>query len=48
MSIEVKELLPLEKVTDENGKATLELAEIIQRLVEAIRDHEDRITTLEP
>lgn len=48
MTVEVKELLLGMKVADENGNPTQELVEIIQRLVNAQRDHEARITTLEP
>lgn len=48
MTVEVKELLTGVKVADEKGQPSLELVEIIQRLVDAIRDHEARITTLEP
>lgn len=46
--IEVKELLTSVKVTDDKGQPSLELVEIIQRLVSAIRDHEERIEALEP
>ena len=46
--IEVKELLTGVKVTDDKGQPSLELVEIIQRLVSAIRDHEARIEALEP
>lgn len=55
MATELKELLAGMRVSDENGRATLELVEIIQRIVDRSReqdvtldDHETRITTLEP
>ncbi len=47
MSVEVKELLAGMPVADSNGNPTVELIEVIQRLVDAIRDHETRMTTLE-
>lgn len=48
MTVEVKEILYGDKVADNNGNASLELIEAIQRLVEAIRDHEARLEALEP
>lgn len=48
MSVQVKELLTGVRVADEKGNPSLELVEVIQRLVDAIRDHEARIETLEP
>ena len=48
MSIEVKELLTGIKIVDEKGNPTLELIEVIQRIVASARDHEARIVTLEP
>tara|TARA_Y100000310_G_scaffold333569_1_gene411384 strand:- start:718 stop:864 length:147 start_codon:yes stop_codon:yes gene_type:complete len=48
MTTEVKELLADVKIANPDGTPTLELIEIIQRLVDAKRDHETRITTLEP
>ena len=47
MSIEVKEVLLSDKVADTNGGATLELVEIIQRLVESNRDLQARVAALE-
>lgn len=48
MPVEVKELLSGMPVTESNDPASIELIEIIQRLVDALRDHEARIETLEP
>lgn len=46
--IEVKELLDGVQIANKDGTPTAELIEIIQRLVNAARDHEGRISTLEP
>lgn len=48
MAIEVRELLAGVPLTDGDGGPSLELVEIIQRLVDAVRDHEARIEALEP
>jgi len=46
--IELKDLLAGMKIADEKGRPTPELLEILQRLLDAVRDHETRITALEP
>lgn len=48
MTVEVKNLLSGTQITDSEGKTTLELVEIIQRLANAVRDLEARVTALEP
>ncbi len=46
--IELKDLLAGTRIADEKGNPTAELLEIIQRLLDAVRDHEARIKALEP
>lgn len=48
MTVEVKELLPEQPVTQDGTPASLELVEIIQRLVEKVEDLEARLQALEP
>lgn len=48
MTIQVKDLLAGAQIADKEGKTTAELVEIIQRLTDALRNHEARIVALEP
>lgn len=48
MSVELLEPSPIEQYVDEEGRLTIEGVKLLQRLVEALRDHESRIETLEP
>lgn len=48
MTVEVKELQPGQPVTDDGKNGSLELIEIIQRLVERVEDLETRLAALEP
>lgn len=48
MTVEVKDLLDGMRIADKDGNPTSELLELIQRLVNAVRDHEERIKVLEP
>lgn len=43
-----RELLSEIPVADERGNPTPELLEVIQRIIDTLQDHEDRITALEP
>lgn len=48
MPVEVKELLSGMPVTEKMDPASIELIEIIKRLVDAVRDLEARVEALEP
>lgn len=47
MAVEVKDLLAGVQVADSAGNPTAELVEIIQRIVDALRDHEQRLTDID-
>jgi hypothetical protein len=49
MAVEVKDPVALERYVDpDTGRLTLAGLELLQRVVSALRDHEDRIEALEP
>lgn len=49
MAIEVTDPVALERYVDpETGRLTLAGMELLQRAIQAIRDHENRIEALEP
>ena len=48
MTVQIKDLLAGQPIDQLGNLPSAELVEIIQRLVEAVRDHETRLTTLEP
>lgn len=49
MTVELKDPLQGQALIDpETGALTLDGLELLQRLVAALRDHEERIETLEP
>lgn len=48
MTVEVKELQPTNPVTSDGKAPSLELVEIIQRLVAKVEDLETRLQALEP
>lgn len=48
MPVEVKELLSGMPVTQSGDQSSIELVEIIKRLVDAVRDLEARVEALEP
>ncbi len=48
MTVEVKPVLPEQKIATQDGMPTIDLIEIIQRLVSAVEDLETRVTALEP
>lgn len=48
MAVEVKEPASVETYVDNQGRLTREGLKMIQQMVRAIKDHEDRIVVLEP
>lgn len=49
MAVEVKDPVGLSRyVNPETGQLTLAGLELLQRIVDALRDHEERIEALEP
>lgn len=48
MTVEVKQPIALQKFVNEDMTLTLDGLELLQRIVEALQDHETRIDTLEP
>lgn len=48
MAVQLLEPNLVERITDKEGRLTIEGVLILQRILEALRDHEARITTLEP
>lgn len=48
MTVEVKQPNRLSALVDKDGRLTLEGLELLQRAIDAIRDHETRLEALEP